>query len=98
MTYSDDAISELDPFPKDYDAENAQASWASARQVGGIHYKTMAVEPWSVVDSWPLQQRVGFYRGNALKYLMRIGTKDAALQEAQKAQHYLEKLIETLGA
>ena len=87
MTYSDNAIS-----------ENAQASGASARQVGGSHYKTMSVEPWSVVDSWPLPQRVGFYRGNALKYLMRIGTKDAVLQEAQKAQHYLEKLIETLGA
>ncbi len=69
---------------------------ASQHQVGGTHYKAMSVQPWDVVDSWPLQQKVGYYRGNALKYLMRIGTKDSAIQEAQKALHYVQKLIETL--
>lgn len=73
-----------------------EKTFASQHQVGGTHYKDLGVEPWDVVDSWPLQQKVGFYRGNALKYLMRIGAKDAAIQEVKKAQHYLQKLIETL--
>lgn len=69
---------------------------ASARQVGGTHYKTKAVQVWDVVDTWPLEQRIGFYRGNALKYLMRMGDKDLPEQEIEKGAHYLEKLLETL--
>lgn len=69
---------------------------ASARQVGGTHYKQMAVQPWDVVDGWPLDLRIGYYRGNALKYLMRMGSKDHELQEIEKAQHYVSKLIEVL--
>jgi hypothetical protein len=56
----------------------------------------MAVEVWDVVDCWPLEQQIGYYRGNALKYLMRAGTKDERGQEIRKAMHYLEKLLETL--
>lgn len=70
---------------------------ARARQVGGDHYKNMGVEPWSVIDTWPLEQRIGYYRGNALKYTMRMGAKDASPIEAAKAQHYMQKLIETLA-
>lgn len=70
---------------------------ANDRQVGGEHYKNMAVEPWSVVDSWPREQRIGFYRGNALKYIMRIGSKDEAAIEVAKAQHYIQKLLEVLN-
>lgn len=65
-------------------------------QVGGTHYKDMAVEPWDVIDTWPREQRIGFYRGNALKYVMRMGTKDEQLKEICKAQHYLQKLVEEL--
>jgi len=65
-------------------------------QIGGNHYQDMPVQPWAVIDSWPLPHRIGFYRGGALKYLMRIGAKDDELQEAQKALHYCQKLAETL--
>ena len=65
-------------------------------QVGGTHYKSLGVQPWDVVDTWPVEQRIGFYRGNALKYLMRMGTKDENLQEIRKGAHYLQKLIEVL--
>lgn len=67
------------------------------KQVGGNHYKDMKVQTWDVVDSWPAQQRIGYYRGNALKYIMRMGSKDACVQEIQKAIHYLEKLVDTLN-
>lgn len=69
---------------------------ANATQVGGNHYKDMAVEPWDVIDTWPREQRIGFYRGNALKYIMRMGTKDEQLKEIGKVQHYLQKLVEEL--
>ena len=69
---------------------------ARDKQFGGDHYKKMGVEPWDVVDTWPLEQRVGYYRGNALKYTMRMGNKDERLQEAEKGLHYQEKLVETL--
>ena len=69
---------------------------ARDKQFGGDHYKRMGVEPWDVVDTWPLEQRIGYYRGGALKYTMRMGNKDERLQEAQKGLHYQEKLVETL--
>jgi hypothetical protein len=69
---------------------------ANAVQVGGDHYKNMGVEPWDVVDTWPYKQRVGYYRGSALKYLMRMGSKDLEVQEIRKCQHYIQKLLETM--
>jgi len=69
---------------------------ARDRQVGGDHYKRMDIEPWDVVDTWPLEQRVGYYRGGALKYLMRMGSKDQSAEEIGKGQHYMEKLLELL--
>ena len=69
---------------------------ANAKQYGGDHYKNMGVEPWDVVDTWPLEQRIGAYRHGALKYLMRMGSKDEQLQEIKKCGHYIEKLIEVL--
>ena len=70
---------------------------ANAKQYGGDHYKNMGVEPWDVVDTWPIEQRIGAYRHGALKYLMRMGSKDEQLQEIKKCGHYIEKLIEVLS-
>lgn len=70
---------------------------ANDRQEGGSHYKKMGVEPWDVVDTWPLEQQIGYYRGGALKYIMRMGSKDESLQELRKAEHYIQKLIEILN-
>ena len=67
-------------------------------QIGGDHYKGMGVEPWDVIDTWPIEQQIGFFRGNALKYVMRMGTKDENAQEIRKASHYLQKLAEVLDA
>jgi hypothetical protein len=58
----------------------------------------MTVQPWDVIDTWPLAQRIGWYRGNALKYTMRAGSKGDALEDARKAQHYIAKWIETVEA
>ena len=69
---------------------------ANAKQVGGDHYKKMGVEPWDVIDTWPVEQRIGAYRSGALKYIMRMGSKDMSEQEIGKGIHYLEKLLEVL--
>ena len=69
---------------------------ANQTQIGGDHYKNMGVEPWDVVDTWPIEQRIGAYRHGALKYLMRMGSKDEQLQEIKKCGHYIEKLVEVL--
>lgn len=70
---------------------------ADDRQVGGDHYKNMGVEPWNVVDTWPREQRIGYYRGDALKYLMRMGSKDQSAEEIGKGLHYMQKLLEVLN-
>ena len=79
-----------------HQSQLAKKPRANEKQVGGDHYKNMGVEPWDVVDTWPLYQRIGYYRGGALKYIMRLGNKDEMAQEAGKGLHYLEKLLEVL--
>lgn len=66
-------------------------------QHGGDHYKRMPVQPWDVIDTWPLAERIGFYRGNLLKYTMRLNDKDAPEDNAGKAEHYAAKLREVLS-
>lgn len=68
----------------------------SARDTGPSHYAGKSVQPWDVIDTWPAEQRIGFYRGNLLKYTMRMGDKDVSAQEITKAKHYAEKLLEVL--
>lgn len=65
-------------------------------QFGGDHYKKLSVQPWDVVDQWHLRERVGFYRGNCLKYAMRMGSKGASLEDAEKLAHYARKLVAVL--
>ncbi len=70
---------------------------ARDNQAGGSHYREMPIQPWDVFDTWPIEQRVGFYRASAVAYLMRLGAKGPPLEEVQKARHYLDKLIEVLS-
>jgi len=75
---------------------DAVTQTASQQQVGGSHYKNMAVQPWDVVDTWPKEQQIGYYRGGALKYLMRMGSKDQSATDVAKGRHYMQKLLEVL--
>ena len=72
---------------------------ADKKQVGGSHYTDMEIQPWEVIDrSFTKEQREGFYRGNAIKYILRAGKKGDLVEDVQKAIHYLEKLIEIRGS
>jgi hypothetical protein len=61
---------------------------ASTRQVGGDHYRRYRFQPWQIVEEYGLD----FFEGNALKYLLR--RKGDRLQDLEKLQHYVGKLIE----
>lgn len=69
---------------------------ASARQVGGEHYREMVVQPWDAMKAWmtPAEFK-GFLKGNAIKYLARELGKGGA-DDIRKAQHYIDKLVEEL--
>lgn len=70
---------------------------ARDEQASGSHYTDMPIQPWDVVDTAPIEQQIGFHRHTAISYLMRLGAKGSALEEAQKARHVLDKLIEVLS-
>lgn len=75
---------------------NPERVKASDRQVGGDHYRQTPIQPWDIVDAFGL----GFYAGNALKYLLRAGRKgdaQAKVDDLAKAKHYIEKMIELEG-
>ena len=70
---------------------------ANKEQFGGEHYLKMPVQPWDVIDNWSMEQRIGFYRGNVIKYLLRAGSKGPAETDYAKAAHYMAKLDEVLA-
>ena len=88
----------LASFPEDSKALGLKPKLriAGTRQIAGDHYKRMDIQPWDVIDSLDHAQAIGFYRGNALKYIMRAGEKGPAREDYEKAKHYLEKLLEIL--
>jgi hypothetical protein len=62
---------------------------ANEYQVGGNHYVDTAIQPWDFIVSHDM----GFLEGNIIKYVARYKYKDG-LDDLEKAQHYLTKLIE----
>lgn len=62
---------------------------ANAVQVGGQHYKALAIEPWDYI----VANDIPFLEGNAIKYLTRWRDK-GGLTDLKKARHYVDKLIE----
>ena len=70
---------------------------ADETQVGGTHYKDMAMQPWEVMQYVLTHDEfVGFLKGNVIKYSMRQGKKEGS-DDAAKALHYLAKLQEVQG-
>lgn len=66
-------------------------------QVGGDHYLKMGVTPWEAMEAWMTREEfIGFLRGSAIAYLARAGRKGSAIEDVEKARHYIDKLIEVL--
>ena len=55
------------------------------------HYQSEAgIEVIDVIEAFGL----GFHDGNAVKYILRAGKKDAAVTDFEKARWYLDRLID----
>lgn len=75
----------FNPFEESTMAE----SEANQRQVGGEHYKVGGEEHWDRVARLGLN----YFQACATKYIERYNKK-GGIQDLEKAQHYLQKLIE----
>lgn len=58
-------------------------------QHGGNHYKGESLQPWEIINA----NKLDFYEGNALKYLLRHKSKNG-VEDINKAIHYLEAIKE----
>lgn len=65
---------------------------ALERQVGGTHYRKLAIQPIEFIH----RNGIGFCEGNAIKYLCRWRDK-GGVADLEKAKHYIELLIELEG-
>jgi hypothetical protein len=69
---------------------------ASETQIGGDHYRSKDIQPWTAMQSWMTAEEFeGFLRGNVIKYIARYKDKDG-VKDVLKARHYLERLLEHL--
>ena len=59
------------------------------KQVGGDHYKKMAIQPAEFIN----KNKLLFAEGNAIKYICRHSSK-GGIQDVDKAIHYLEMVKE----
>ena len=65
---------------------------ASDRQVGGDHYKNLALQPFEFIE----RNGLGYGVGNVIKYLSRYKNKhkiNGGIEDLKKARHYIELLI-----
>jgi hypothetical protein len=58
-------------------------------QIGGSHYKTMAIQPVEFIH----KNNIGFIEGSVIKYVTRWRSKNG-VEDLRKAKHFLEILIE----
>ena len=58
-------------------------------QVGGNHYKDMAIQPSEFIN----KNKILFAEGNAIKYICRHNNKGGK-QDLEKAKHYIDMIIE----
>lgn len=62
---------------------------AKGKQVGGHHYKVLAIQPVEYIH----RNDIGFCEGCAIKYLTRWRDK-GGVQDLEKAKHFIDLLIE----
>jgi hypothetical protein len=67
----------------------AQSSKATSIQIGGAHYKNMAIQPTEFIH----KNNLSFIQGNVIKYVCRYKSKNG-IEDLKKAIHYLELLIQ----
>ena len=61
-------------------------------QVGGEHYKKLAIQPVEYIHA----NGIGYFEGNVIKYVTRWRDK-GGIADLLKARHYIDMLIELEG-
>ena len=61
-------------------------------QVGGDHYKSLAIQPVEYIHA----NKIGYVEGNVIKYVTRWRAKNG-VADLEKAKHYIDLLIELEG-
>lgn len=59
------------------------------KQIGGMHYKELPIQPIEYI----FRNGLGFFEGNVIKYVTRWRSK-GGIPDLEKAKHYIEMLIE----
>lgn len=59
------------------------------KQIGGGHYKTLAIQPIEFI----IKNKLGFCEGNVIKYICRYRLKGGT-EDLEKAKHYIDLLLE----
>lgn len=78
--------------------EKPKVAAPRSTQIGGTHYAKHAIQPWDAMREWLGQEGFEAYlRGNIVKYIARYPDK-GGIEDVRKARHYLDKLIEVMGA
>jgi hypothetical protein len=67
-----------------------EGRFALTNQVGGNHYKTMAIQPVEFITA----NGIGFLEGNVIKYICRHHAKSGK-EDIKKAIHYCELILAT---
>lgn len=62
---------------------------STSQQVGGTHYKDMAIQPVEFIH----RNEIGFIEGSVIKYVCRWRLK-GGVEDLKKARHFLDILIE----
>jgi hypothetical protein len=65
---------------------------ASDTQIGGSHYKDMAIQP----SEYIVKNKLGWCEANVVKYISRWRVK-GGLQDLLKVKHYVDLLIQYEG-
>jgi len=71
--------------------EDEEEEDALSKQVGGTHYKDMAIQPVEFI----IANGLGFCEGNIIKYTCRYKQKNG-VEDLRKVIHYAEMLIASL--
>ena len=83
------------------DAEDFKGCWGDDKPDpvnAPVHYNAGSIECIEAIEeSMSADSFRGYLKGNCMKYLWRYSYKGKSLEDVQKAQWYLQKLVGALG-
>jgi len=86
--YNNNYVIKKEDFDVDAWAKETKKLIVEEKQVGGNHYKTMAITPTKYIEA----NNISWSEGNVIKYISRHGSKNGR-QDVEKALHYCELIL-----